>query len=66
MIEKNQIEIKNKRYTIISSGPDGEIGTDDDIRSDMIGKSGRTKDSDKSKERWRVDVYSNVEEPQSK
>lgn len=61
-----QIEIKNKRYTIISSGPDGEIGTDDDIRSDMIGKSGRAKESDKSKERWRVDVYSNVEEHQSK
>ena len=60
-----QIEIKNKRYTIISSGPDGEIGTDDDIRSDMIGKSGRAKESDKSKERWRVDVYSNVKENQS-
>ena len=61
-----QIEIRNKRYTIVSSGPDGEIGTDDDIRSDMIGKSGRARELDKSKERWRVDVYSNVEEPQSK
>ena len=60
-----QIEIRNKRYTIISLGPDGEIGTDDDIRSDTIGKSGRTKESDKSKERWRVDVYSNVKENQS-
>ena len=61
-----QIEIRNKHYTIVSSGPDGEIGTDDDIRSDTIGKSGRTKESDKSKERWRVDVYSNVEEHQPK
>ena len=61
-----QIEIRNKRYTIISSGPDGESGTDDDIRSDTIGKSGRTKESEKSKEHWRVDVYSNVEELQSK
>lgn len=61
-----QIEIRNKHYTIISAGPDGEIGTDDDIRSDTIGKSGRAKESDKSKERWRVDVYSNVEEHQPK
>lgn len=60
-----QIEIKNKRYAIISSGPDGEIGTDDDIRSDTIGKSGRPNDSDKPKEHWRVDVYSNVKESQS-
>lgn len=27
-------EIKGKRFVIISAGPDGEFGTDDDIRSD--------------------------------
>lgn len=31
-----RIEIKGKRFVIISNGPDGESGTDDDIRSDKI------------------------------
>ncbi len=31
-----RIEIKGKRFVVISNGPDGESGTDDDIRSDKI------------------------------
>ena len=31
-----RIEIKGKRFVIISNGPDGEAGTEDDIRSDKI------------------------------
>ena len=34
-----RIEIKGKRFVIISNGPDGEAGTEDDIRSDKIEKS---------------------------
>ena len=34
-----RIEIKGKRFVIISNGPDGESGTDDDIRSDKIEKT---------------------------
>ncbi|MBR1921449.1 MAG: type II secretion system protein GspG [Kiritimatiellae bacterium] len=30
-------EIKGKRFVVISAGPDGEMGTDDDIRSDKKG-----------------------------
>lgn len=32
-------EMKGKRFVIISAGPDGEFGTDDDIRSDKSSKS---------------------------
>ena len=31
-----RIEIKGKRFVIISNGPDGEAGTEDDVRSDKI------------------------------
>ena len=31
-----RIEVKGKRFVIISNGPDGSPGTDDDIRSDKI------------------------------
>ena len=31
-----RIEIKGKRFVIISNGPDGEAGTGDDVRSDKI------------------------------
>ena len=34
-----RIEVKGKRFVIISNGPDGEAGTEDDIRSDKIEKS---------------------------
>ena len=33
-----KIEVKGKRFVIISAGPDGEFGTEDDIRSDKIEK----------------------------
>ena len=33
-----KLEIKGKKVIVISAGPDGEMGTDDDIRSDTIGK----------------------------
>ena len=36
-----RIEIKGKRFVIISNGPDGSPNTDDDIRSDKIEKSKR-------------------------
>ena len=32
-------EIKGKRFVVISAGPDGEMGTEDDIRSDKKGAS---------------------------
>ena len=31
-----KIEVKGKRFVIISAGPDTEFGTEDDIRSDKI------------------------------
>ena len=34
-----KIEVKGKRFVIISAGPDGEFGTEDDVRSDKIEKS---------------------------
>ena len=34
-----KIEVKGKRFVIISNGPDGERDTEDDIRSDKIEKS---------------------------
>ena len=33
-----KIEVTGKRFVIISAGPDGEFGTEDDIRSDKIEK----------------------------
>ena len=33
------IEIRGKRFAIVSNGPDGQKGTDDDIRSDKIEKT---------------------------
>ena len=34
-----RLEVKGKRFVVISNGPDGEAGTEDDIRSDKIEKS---------------------------
>ena len=34
-----KIEIKGKKFVIISAGPDTEFGTEDDIRSDKIEKT---------------------------
>ena len=34
-----KIEVKGKKFVIISAGPDTEFGTEDDIRSDKIEKS---------------------------
>lgn len=34
-----RIEVKGKRFVVISDGPDGSPNTEDDIRSDMIEKS---------------------------
>ena len=34
-----RIEVKGKRFVIISDGPDGQAGTEDDIRSDKIEKT---------------------------
>ena len=34
-----KIEVKGKRFVIISAGPDGQFGNEDDIRSDKIEKS---------------------------
>ena len=31
-----KLETRGKRFVVISAGPDGEFGTDDDIRSDKI------------------------------
>ncbi|MCR5752494.1 MAG: type II secretion system protein GspG [Kiritimatiellae bacterium] len=33
-----RIEVKGKRFVVISNGPDGSPGTEDDIRSDKIEK----------------------------
>lgn len=37
--ETYKYEQKGKKFAIISAGPDGEFGTDDDIRSDKIQKT---------------------------
>ena len=34
-----KLEVKGKRFVVISAGPDKSFGTEDDIRSDKIGKS---------------------------
>ena len=34
-------EKKGKTFAIVSAGPDGEFGTDDDVRSDKVPKSGK-------------------------
>ena len=34
-----KIEVKGKKFVIISAGPDGDFGTEDDIRSDKIEKT---------------------------
>jgi len=34
-----KIEVKGKRFVVISAGPDAQFGTEDDIRSDKIEKS---------------------------
>jgi len=34
-----KIEVKGKRFVVISAGPDGQFGTEDDIRSDKIEKN---------------------------
>ena len=34
-----RIEVKGKRFVVISNGPDGSPGTEDDIRSDKIEKN---------------------------
>ena len=34
-----RLEVKGKRFVVISNGPDGEPNTEDDIRSDKIEKS---------------------------
>ncbi len=34
-----KIEVKGKRFVVISAGPDTEFGTEDDIRSDKIEKT---------------------------
>ena len=39
MIKRSGIEVKGKKFVIISAGPDGEFGTEDDIRSDKIEKT---------------------------
>jgi len=46
-----KFEQHGKRFAIISAGPDGEFGTDDDIRSDKQGKSKKSG----------VNSYSNVD-----
>ena len=33
-----KLEVKGKKFVVISAGPDGEFSTDDDIRSDTIDK----------------------------
>ena len=33
---ESKLEIKGKKVIVISAGPDGEFGNDDDIRSDKI------------------------------
>ena len=34
-----KLETKGKRFVVISAGPDGQFGTEDDIRSDKIEKT---------------------------
>ena len=34
-----KLEVSGKRFVVISAGPDGQFGTEDDIRSDKIEKS---------------------------
>ncbi len=34
-----KLEVKGKKFVVISAGPDGSFGTDDDIRSDKIEKT---------------------------
>lgn len=34
-----KLEVKGRRFVVISAGPDQSFGTEDDIRSDTIGKS---------------------------
>ena len=34
-----RIEVKGKRFVVISNGPDGSPNTEDDIRSDKIEKT---------------------------
>jgi general secretion pathway protein G len=34
-----KLEVTGKRFAVISAGPDGEFGTEDDIRSDKIEKT---------------------------
>ncbi len=34
-------EVRGKRYTILSAGPDGDFGTEDDISSDKINRSNK-------------------------
>jgi len=34
-----QIKVNGKKFYILSAGPDGQVGTEDDIRSDKIEKS---------------------------
>ena len=34
-----KLEVKGKKCVVISAGPDGEFGTEDDIRSDKIEKT---------------------------
>lgn len=34
-----KLEVKGKKFVVISAGPDGQFGTEDDIRSDKIEKT---------------------------
>ena len=34
-----KLEVKGKKFVVISAGPDGQFGSEDDIRSDTIEKS---------------------------
>lgn len=36
-----RIEVKGKRFVVISDGPDGQPNTEDDIRSDKIAKTAK-------------------------
>lgn len=36
-----KLEIKGSRYWVVSAGPDGQFGTEDDIRSDKTAKKDR-------------------------
>lgn len=39
-----KLEIKGKKVIVISAGPDGEFGNDDDIRSDKIKRQKKSND----------------------